>query len=120
NVTPEITWATILLHKKVILDHYLNRVDTLRRELSLSSRLLVITSELEASIQRDAEMVTIPDEDLQRFQLQPYALKLTYVEERLRATLRHVNELSDFRGESSTFLAHPPAYASAREFIADL
>ncbi|MGI8908919.1 MAG: phosphoenolpyruvate carboxylase [Candidatus Sumerlaeaceae bacterium] len=120
NVTPEITWSTLLYHKRVILGNYLVRVDELRRELSLSSRLLPISDELQESLQSDARIISLSSDELERFELQPYAHKLTYIEYRLRATLRHLDGLADFRDEASSFLAQPPAYARDEEFVADL
>ena len=120
NVTPDITWSTLLYHKQVILGNYLVRVDELRRGLSLSSRLLPISDELRESIERDAQEITLSTQELEHFELQPYAHKLTFMEHRLRATLRHLEGLADFRDEAASFLAQRPAYASDQEFIHDL
>lgn len=120
NVTPEITWSTLLYHKQVVLGNYLLRIDELRRELSLSSRLLPISQELRDSITHNAEIISLSHEEQERFEMQPYALKLTYIEYRLRATLRHLDDLADFRDEATSFLAQSPAYSGAEEFVADL
>jgi phosphoenolpyruvate carboxylase len=120
NVTPEITWSTLLYHKQVVLGNYLVRVDELRRSLSLSGRLLPVSEELRESLERDAQMITLSAEEEERFAQQPFARKCTYIEHRLRATLRHLDTMADFRDEATIFIAQPPAYLSAEEFVHDL
>lgn len=120
NVTPEVTWGTLLYHKSVMLRQYERRVLALRRRLSLSSRLMDVGQELQESLERDRALLTLPGDYHERYAMQPYALKLSYVLRRLRATRRHLAALSDFRAEAPDFVAHPPAYASSHEFLEDL
>ena len=40
NVTPDVTWETLVRHKARILEHYDHAVDALRRELTQSARLI--------------------------------------------------------------------------------
>ena len=120
NVTPDLTWRTLLLHKEVALRHYLRRIETLRRELTMSSRLAPPSEELLQSLEEDAEKITLPRPPRERYQTEPYGLKLQYIRERLSATLRHLGGLTDFHGEGPSFVAQPPAYQTSGEFLADL
>ena len=61
-----------------------------------------------------------PPERQARYAAEPLVLKLLYVEERLRATLRHLEALQDFRGEGPSFAPRPPAYERAEELLADV
>jgi len=122
NVTPEITWATVLYHHHVIISYYLGCMDPLKRELSLSSRLLQVSDELMDSISRDAETITLPAEDLDRFKIQPFALKITYMQARLQATLARAEHLRAIDPSSALEITDEirGAYNCAEEFASDL
>lgn len=120
NVTPEVTWWTLLMHKKLILQHYLRRVHDLRRDLTQSTRLVPASEELLLSLEEDKERIALPAHILRRHIREPYALKLCFVEVRLRATLRHLDALTDFHAEGPSFVARFPAYQNSRELLADL
>jgi phosphoenolpyruvate carboxylase len=120
NVTPEVTWQTLLTHKQLILNFYLARIEDLKREFTQSARLHPVSEELLESLQADGEMISLPPERLRRFAQEPYALKLRYIEVRLEATLHHLEALKDFRAESPSFAGEPPAYASSAGFLDDL
>jgi len=118
NVSAEVTWQTLVRHKRVILEHYASRAAELRRELTQSSRLVGVSEELMASIAEDGRVIALPPEALQRYQREPYALKLVYMESRLAATLAHVNALGAFDSQASPLPAD--GYASAQAFLDDL
>ena len=120
NVTPEITWWTLLEHKRTMLQHYEARVAQLRRKMSVSERLAPISGALAESLERDAATIEVPADLKDAFPAEPYARKLTFVLERLKATRRHLDALTDFRAEAPDFVAQPPAYVSADDFLADL
>jgi phosphoenolpyruvate carboxylase len=122
NVTPDVTWATVLYHHQVILSYYLGSIDPLKRELSLSSRILEISDELATSLEQDAIHITLPQEDLDRFRLQPFALKLTYVQKRLQATLARAEHMLAIEACSAVEPSDETrgAYNSVAEFIDDL
>ncbi len=103
-----------------MLRHYLDRVNLLYRELTMSTRLTPVTSELWDSIERDRPRVTLDPKYHERYATEPYALKVLYIRERLRATLAHLADLSDFRAEGPGFAARPPAYQTSGEFLEDL
>lgn len=119
NVTPDVTWRTLLAHKEVILRHYLEKVTDLRRELTLSLRLVPASDELLESIEKDSRLVPLEPARRERFATEPYSLKLLYIHERLQATLNHLAEISDFRAEGPSFSAQVPAYTSSLELLED-
>src|SRR5690606_1189761 len=94
----------------------------LKRELSLSSRLLEISDELAESIQHDALHITLPELELSRYKAQPFALKITYIERRLQATLARAQHLQALEPGSSIEITDEirHAYQSAAEFLHDL
>jgi phosphoenolpyruvate carboxylase len=118
NVSAEVTWQTLIRHKRLILEHYIARVIELRREITVSTRLAAVSEQLRQSIAADATAIALPPETLQRFRVEPYALKLVYVESRLAATLAHVNALGSF--ESPALPPGGHAYTSATAFLEDL
>lgn len=120
NVTPDLTWRTLLLHKDVALRHYLRQVEVLRRELTQSSRLAPPTEELLRSLEEDAGRISLPRPPREKYRTEPYGLKLQYIRERLSATLRHLDGLTDFHAEGPSFTAQPPAYGTSGAFLADL
>jgi phosphoenolpyruvate carboxylase len=120
NVTPEVTWQTLLSHRRLALSFYRDRVEALRRDLTLGTRTVPVAEELTESIARDLALVPLPPERLARFDNLPYALKLLLMEARLEATLDQVHALADLRAVGATRGVQPPAYADADEFAADL
>lgn len=120
HVTPEVTWWTLLMHKRLVLLHYLRRIQRLRRELTQSTRLVSVSDELLMSIEEDRAHISLPEHMLHRHAREPYALKLCFIEVRLRATLRHLNALTDLHAEGPSFIAQYPAYRDSRELMADL
>lgn len=120
HVTPEVTWWTLLMHKRLVLLHYLRRIQRLRRELTQSTRLVSVSDELLMSIEEDRAHIPLPEHMLHRHAREPYALKLCFIEVRLRATLRHLNALTDLHAEGPSFIAQYPAYRDSRELMADL
>jgi phosphoenolpyruvate carboxylase len=120
NVTPDVTWRTLLTHKELVLRYYLERVGDLQRLLTQSARLAPASQELLRSIEQDRETVPLPVAPRKRFESEPYGLKLLYIAGRLQATLDHLAALSDFRAEGPSFTARPPAYRRSAEFLEDL
>jgi phosphoenolpyruvate carboxylase len=118
NVSAAVTWTTLVRHKILILEHYVMRVAVLRRELTQSIRLVAVDEALTDSIAEDARDVSLSRTQLERYQREPYALKLLYMQTRLEATLRHVRALADHRGGGGD---HPvSAYTDAAAFLRDL
>ncbi|MDB5867190.1 MAG: Phosphoenolpyruvate carboxylase, partial [Betaproteobacteria bacterium] len=120
NVTPEITWETLRRHKARILAFYVARVEAMRRELTQSARLTAVSDELVQSLEADSHLVSLSALELRRYRLEPYVLKLVYIQARLRATLSHVETLTDFKVTGSHAATLAGAYESAAHFLDDL
>jgi len=123
NVTPEVTWRTLLEHRRVILEFYAQRVDRLRRELTLGLRNVAPDDPLLASLERDRAQVPLPAHRQQRHLAEPYVLKLLFMHERLQASLRHCEALiesSVFDDAGAVASEDPYAYADAGPFLDDL
>ncbi len=123
NVTPDLTWQTLLTHKRLALTFYLERVELLQREFTQSSRLFPISAGLEASLQRDRDAIPFQPDRLQRFAQEPYSLKLRFMALRLEASLEQLDAIGDYRAivaEAGANLGHPYAYQNAEELIGDM
>jgi phosphoenolpyruvate carboxylase len=120
NVTPNVTWETLVRHKTRILERYVRSVDALRRELTQSARLVDVSDDLRLSLEHDAHAVSLTETQLRRYRVEPYALKLVYVQTRLEATLAHVRGLTGASPDRFHEPPKAPAYADAGEFVRDL
>ncbi|HEX2184420.1 MAG TPA: phosphoenolpyruvate carboxylase, partial [Chloroflexota bacterium] len=101
-VTPELTRAAARLARAAVLRRYREEVDSLRRDLSVSARLVGAVPELLSSIERDQQELGL--QAVPRWQDEPYRGKLGLIGERLR------------RGETG----EPGGYSTAEELVADL
>jgi phosphoenolpyruvate carboxylase len=119
NVTPEVTWQTLLTHKRLVVDFYLQRVQALQREITVSSRLVPISEELTASLAEDAALIPLPTQRLRRFATEPYGLKLRYMEDRLRATLAQVDAMIEGTADNG-MTDWSAAYPRVDQFVRDL
>lgn len=121
NVTPEITWRTIVRHRRTILKHYVRRIVVLQSELTQSSKLVPLSEPLRRSLEKDTLELTLSDHQPQSKALhEPLVRKLRNIERRLRATLRHAQAITrDYRGGQG-YRPPAPAYFSATAFLADL
>lgn len=119
NVTPDVTWEILRRHKVHIVQHYIARVEALRRKLTQSVRLAGVTEALERSLQADRAAVPLSERELQRYRLEPYALKLVYMMARLRETLAAAQGAAGFRDAAAPALGLA-GYPDAAAFVADL
>ncbi len=116
NVTPEVTWKTLLEHRVLVLESHHRRVATLRRELTESVKLVPVSDELLASIEHDKSYLPFAPDALQRYSQEPYVVKLLGVEHRLKKTLEHAEEiLAGGRG-----LGFEHVYSRPEDLIEDL
>ena len=96
SVTPEITWRTACYQRKLMLELYVNSVQELRDQLSISMQWSQVSAQLLESLEMDR--VRFPDvyeERAARHRLEPYRLKLSYVLERLKFTQKRNQDLSE-------------------------
>ncbi|WP_404391876.1 phosphoenolpyruvate carboxylase [Humibacillus xanthopallidus] len=113
NVTPAVTLEVIGLQHDAGLRELVARVEELLSELSSSTRVVRVTDELRASLERDAEALPITYTAVKRLNAEePYRLKLSFVRVRLLRT----------RDRLAHGTAHEPGrdYAGFDELLADL
>lgn len=111
NVTAEVTRETARRQRAAALRLHLEELRALRRELSLSARHVAVPDALTASIEEDAAEVALPQNERQRFQHEPFRLKLTYLVARLEGMQDDLERQSD---------KLPPLAYPADDFAGDL
>jgi phosphoenolpyruvate carboxylase len=110
-VTPEVTLDVLRLQRQHATQALIGAVDGLIAELSISTRAVGVSDELEASLAADRELMPAVYERFGRLDAdEPYRLKCSYIRERLAATGR--------RAEAGP---HRPGldYADTDELLAD-
>ncbi len=113
NVTPEITRQIVARQTDHGVRNLIEAVDRLAGQLSLSTRVVEITSQLTKSLEADA--VAMPEVHEQHADLcaeEPYQLKCAYISERLKNTRQRLG-----RGPAPS---PGQDYASAGALLADL
>ncbi|RYG26479.1 phosphoenolpyruvate carboxylase, partial [bacterium] len=114
NVTPEVTWTTLLEHRIQALEVYVERTAVLRRALTLSTKLVPISKELEEDLKtEDPKLVPATRE---RASQEPYVRKFIRIEARLAQTLGKAQAMLA-QGRRGGF---DDAYESPDELLADL
>lgn len=116
NVTPSVTWDTLLQHRALALEHMLERVKTLRRELTFSVKLVPVSQELLASLEPERTSLPYRPEMLKRYSQEPYVVKLLGIEIRLQATLDQTRQAI----VEGALPAVPIAYANPEALLEDL
>jgi phosphoenolpyruvate carboxylase len=111
NVTADVTRWTFAKQRRDTITHYLDEIDQLRDDLSLSQRQIEPSEALLASIERYAEEIVLTDESLHQYRHEPYRLKLCYVEARLEGLLDQIDE---------THVEEMAANYTADDLLADL
>lgn len=88
NVTPEVTRRTFEKHRRITLGKYIDELEALRAELSVSDRQVDLPDRLYRSIDEDRETVELEAAERERleedFVHEPYRRKLTLVVAKLR------------------------------------
>ncbi len=96
SVTPEITWRTACYQRQLMLERYINSVQKLREQLSISMQWSQVGSSLLESLEMDRiKFPLVYEERAARYRLEPYRLKLSYILERLTLTKQRNQELSE-------------------------
>jgi phosphoenolpyruvate carboxylase len=112
-VTPQVTLEVLRLQREHALAHLVAAVEGLITELSTSTRQARVSSELEKSLEADAECLPEVHARFHRMNAEePYRLKCSYIRQRL------LNTAERLTGRSP----HQPGldYASADELLDDL
>ncbi len=84
NVTPEVTWDTILEQRKNVMDLYLEELDDLRRYLSISQSKYDISEELEKSLEKDEQDDPLSERYRRLYSQEPYRRKVTHMMHKLQ------------------------------------
>jgi phosphoenolpyruvate carboxylase len=93
NVTPSVTWSTLIEHRLMALQRHLAQVATLRRELTQSTKLVQVSDELRLSLEADLGRGLVTSVQQDRYSQEPYVLKLLAVEARLIKALEAARAL---------------------------
>ncbi len=120
NVTPEVTWQTLLYHKQKVLNIYIKRVNRLLRKYTQSERLITASRALWDSLKDDQQTLRLSSKLLERYQDEPYAQKLICIRAKLRSTLRHLDDLESMDSVGEYVSPPSSAYAQWQELLHDL
>ena len=109
-VTHDVMSDAMQLHSALAFEHYLNETHVLGSRLSLTDRLVEVTPALRKLSDASPDKATARSDE-------PYRRALILIHSRLSATARHLrHDLSHLPPVDK----HAQAYATPREFIADL
>lgn len=109
-VTKDVTLQTLDYQRSVILNRYLKDLERLFNELSQSANWIDQTEAFSQSLEQDSlALPAVTQKYGHRYALEPYRLKLLYIQAKLRNTRDHRSE-----GTSGEF------YSSAAQFKAEL
>ncbi|HUE58464.1 MAG TPA: phosphoenolpyruvate carboxylase, partial [Acidimicrobiales bacterium] len=98
NVTPGVTLEVIRLQHEHSIRNTLQTVDDLRRELSLSTRLIPVSPELLSSLESDLATVSGIEARYRRLNAEePYRLKATCIGAKLTATRQRLESSQQHR-----------------------
>ena len=113
SVTPEVTFEVLRLQRAHALENLVGMIDRLVVDLSTSTRLAPVSSELEKSLDADAQALPEVSPRLHRVNAEePYRLKCSYIRQRLLNTAARETG----RGASGP----GPGYANSDELLDDL
>ena len=100
NITAEVTKAAILLQNSHFIRTVSEHLDELKQSLSISTKLVGVSAELEKSVSQDLEKLPEIENRYRRINVEePYRLKATAIGHKLALTqARHTNGLPHFPG----------------------
>jgi phosphoenolpyruvate carboxylase len=120
-VTPKVTWETACYQRSLVLEKYIHSVEQLRELLSLSLHWSNVLPDLLDSLERDRLQIPEVYEQLAiRYRQEPYRLKLTYIEQRLKNTRDRNLILSRSDINQKIIELADNIYRSGEEFLAEL
>lgn len=113
SVTPAVTLEVLALQHDHAITDLLEMVDGLRRQLSISERLLPVPEALARSVAADLEALPEVEERYRRMNLEePFRLKATCIRHKLLATRRRVSQAGTHQAGRD--------YGDGEELVADL
>lgn len=107
SVTAEITWKTLEMQRKLAIREYQRILTGLMKNLSFSATIVNVSDELQQSIRKDRENVTLKKMEIWHNEKEPYRIKLAY----MIAKMVHILDAS---------MTGTERYQSPEEFIDDL
>lgn len=113
NVTRDVTWNTLLEHRRTALKMYLTELRETRRYLSVSQNLVNVPDLFLKSLKKDDKDVPLSNRFKRAYKNEPYRRKLTHMMHRLQHLLDDIE-----KGEQAV-LSSANNY-TADDFIADL
>lgn len=114
NVTPEVTWNTILEQRKNVMKLYLDELDELRRYLSISQNKCDVPGKLQMSLNEDEQTGALSERYERLYKREPYRRKITY----MMRKIRHQREIAE-EGNASR-IEHEATKYTAADFIQEL
>lgn len=120
-VTPEITWNTLLEHRAQVLQHLVEGVEEIRKELTQSTKLVSVSEDLATDLESSEATLPYRPEQLARYSQEPYVRKMLGVEIRLRETLEQTLARQGSKGANIDHAAgFEHAYRTPEELLQDL
>jgi phosphoenolpyruvate carboxylase len=113
NVTRDVTWATLLEHRRNALRLYLEELNRIRRYLSVSQNFVPVPEALLKSLKKDEKEVTLSTRFKRRYKNEPYRRKITHIMHRLQKLL------DDTNSDDQQLLNSADEYRT-NDFLADL
>ncbi len=117
HVTPTVTRQTLRLHRETVIGLYLEKLTELRRDLSVSARLVKIPRDLMDSLKNDEKQLSLNESLKKTYRNEPFRLKIDYIIRKLQRELDN-ETLPDNRIKSASESRKQEYKAS--DFIADL
>lgn len=113
NVTRDVTWNTLIEHRKTTLKMYLKELRETRRYLSISQNLVDVPDSFLTSLKKDDKEVPLGKRFKRAYKNEPYRRKLTHIMHRLERLLSAI-------GESEQTVINTAKEYTADDFIDDL
>jgi len=89
-VTSDVTKQTLAYQRTVIINRYIRELEKLFSDLSQSKNWVVVPETFQHSLAQDAEALPqIADRYSQRYQLEPFRLKLFFIQAKLKNTIEN-------------------------------
>ena len=123
SVTPHVTWQTACYQRRMVLEKYIQSLDHLIDLLSLSLHWSDVLPDLLESLEQDQQRMPDVYEQLSvRYRQEPYRLKLSYIQKRLRNTLARNEQMyhSDALPQEIPEYDEAIVYSSGKNFLAEL
>ena len=119
NVKPETTILALRLQSRTILKEYIERLDSLRDQLSFSYQLCQPSEEFLLSLENDRLTLAAIAENLEKPYLQePYRHKLAFMKYRLQQSLHQIEQsIENGFGISAGYIYNSSAFLTDLELI---